>query len=100
MWVKLSVLSNLTRVTYSSLNESPDMGRKKIEAKWLARTLRQMWELLPSAEVGSKKINLVSYIVVTRWGEAHTKTPGKERRKYLGQVGKGILPSSQTPKIK
>ena len=30
---KLSVLSNLTRVTYSSPNESPDRGRKKVEAK-------------------------------------------------------------------
>ena len=75
-------------------------GRKKREAKWLAGALGRKWELLPSAEVGRKKISLGSDIVVTRWGEVHAKTPGKERRKYLGQEGKGTLPSSQTPKIK
>ena len=29
MWVKLSVLSNLTRVTYSSPNESPVQGEEE-----------------------------------------------------------------------
>ena len=61
---------------------------KKREAKWLAGALGWKWELLPSAEVGRKKISLEWGIVVTRWGEAHAKTPGKERRKYLGQVRK------------
>ena len=61
---------------------------KKREAEWLAGALGRKWELLPSAEVGRKKISLEWDIVVTRWGEARAKTPGKERRKYLGQERK------------
>ena len=73
---------------------------KKREAKWLTGALGRKWELLPSAEVGRKKVSPGSDIVVTRLGEAHAKTPGKEKRKYLGQERKGTLLSSQTPKIK
>ena len=64
--------------TYSSPNESPDRGGKKMEAKWLARTLRWKWELLPSAEVGNKKISFWTEVVVN---ESKAKTPGKGRRK-------------------
>ena len=67
MWVKLSVLSNLTRVTYSSPNESPDGGRKKMEAKWLAGTLKRKLHLLPvSRKKENTKISQGSDIVVTR----------------------------------
>ena len=61
---------------------------KKRKAKWLAGALGRKWELLPSAEVGRKKMSLESDIVVARWGGARAKTLGKERRKYLGQEEK------------
>ena len=44
MWVKLSVLSNLIRVTYSSPNESPDQGEEERS---------QMIGSSPRAEVGA-----------------------------------------------
>ena len=44
MRVKLSVLSNLTRMTYSSPNESPDQGEEE---------RRQMIGWSPRAEVGA-----------------------------------------------
>ena len=79
-WVKKWVRRHIVPLTNRLTRE------KKREAKWLAGALERKWELLPSAEVG--KISLGSDIVVTRWGEAHAKTPGKERRKYLGQEDK------------
>ena len=48
MWVKLSVLSNLTRVTYSSPNESPDQGEEE---------RRQLTGWSPRAEVGAPSVS-------------------------------------------
>ena len=49
MWVKLSVLSNLTRVTYSSPNESPDQGEEEERSQMIGWT--------PRAEVGAPSIS-------------------------------------------
>ena len=40
--------------------------RKKIEAKWLARTLKRKWHLLPSAEIGIRKISFGTKVTVNR----------------------------------
>ena len=48
MWVKLSVLSNLTRMTYSSPNESPDQGEEERS---------QMIGWSPRAKVGAPSVS-------------------------------------------
>ena len=48
MWVKLSVLSNSTRMTYSSPNESPDQGEEERS---------QMIGWSPRAEVGAPSVS-------------------------------------------
>ena len=64
--------------TYCSPNESPDGGRKKMETKWLAGTLKRKWHLLPVS--GKKEIRKSVFgtdVVVNRWDESSAKTPGK-----------------------
>ena len=64
--------------TYSSPNELPDGGRKKMEAKWLAGALKRKWHLLPvSGKNEIRKSVFGTDIVVNRWGESSAKTPGK-----------------------
>ena len=48
MWVKLSVLSNLTQVTYRSPNESPDQGEEERS---------QMIGLSTRSEVGAPSVS-------------------------------------------
>ena len=52
----------------SSPKESPDRGRKKIEAKWLARIQSGNGPLLPSAEIGVKKMSF--------WNRGHREQMG------------------------
>ena len=66
----------------------------------IGRTLKRKWHFFPSAEKRNKKISLESDIVMTRWGEARAKTPGKEDGNILDKKEKETLLSSQTPKIK
>ena len=65
-----------------------DQGKEE-KTRWLARTLRLKWELLPSAELGNKKISFWTEV-----NESKAKTPGKEDEKYLGQ-GEEAIPSRQ-----
>ena len=51
---------------------------KKKEAKWLAGALGRKWELLPSAEVGRKKISCWTEVAAN---ESKAEAPGKGRRK-------------------
>ena len=51
---------------------------KKREAKWLAGALGRKWALLPSAEVGRKKISCWTEVTLS---EPKAKAPGKGRRK-------------------
>ena len=63
---------------------SPDRGRKKVEAKWLARTLKRKWELLPSAEVGNKKNQFLER--TSSWIDGANPVPRlrvKERNRIL-----------------
>ena len=80
MWVKLSVLSNLTRKTYSSPNESPDRGRKKMEAKWLAGTLKRKWHLLP---VSGKKKEIRKFVLdqTSSWPDGVKRMPRLREKK-------------------
>ena len=49
--------------------------------------------LLPSAEIGKKKISFEDEVVV-RGCESHAKTQGKESGKNLGQAEEEAIPSS------
>ena len=66
----------------SSPKESPDTGRK-IEAKWLARTLRQKWHLFPSAEIGVKNISFEKRCRGEQMGQISCQTPGEEAERIL-----------------
>ena len=76
MYVRLSVLHNLTRVEregdidpYSSPSESPDRVRKKKETKWLARTLKPEVALFSSGEIGIKNSVFRTELYVKGWAK-------------------------------
>ena len=96
-WARLSVLRDLNQIAYrikANRCLHSVTGRKKIEAKWLARTLRRKWGLLPLAEIGVKKISFWTEVVVHKWGRISRQTPGKESGNNLGQEEEPI-PSSK-----
>ena len=81
MWVKLSVLSNLNWVTYSSPNGSPDQGEEERSQMigWSPKT-----EVAPSSRQRKKEIRKLVFgteLVGNRLGAAKPKAPDKGRRK-------------------
>ena len=74
MWVRVE--TNRCWYSVTSLG-SPDTGRKKVEAKWLAGTLKWKWHLLPVN--GKRKIRKLVVGQGSWRTELKPRTPGKRR---------------------
>ena len=90
MWVKLSVLGNLTRVTYSSPNESPDQGEE-------GRSQMIGWD--PKTEVAPSSRQRKKEIRKSVFGHRSWRTNLKPRLRVKEDEGclgqEGVIPSSQ-----